>query len=230
MAIAQVDKTTRAASSRTKRKPAAPERLSHQIFLLSPANAGGIRAKMIMSENAKFVLARRLRNDGLPIGELFSFISGLYFRGKLAYAETFASPPPGLPGVLVITAGRGLLPPETLLTHDELLQIAGVPVEASDPRYREPLDRDATDLLRRAGKKCEIVLLGSIATAKYVEPLLNIFDQRLLFPSTFVGRGDMSRGGLMLRSVREVVELAYEPVCSAIRHGARPPKLPKLRG
>ena len=182
---------------------------------------------MIMSENAKFVLARRLRNDGLPIGELFSFISGLYFRGKLAYAQTFASPPPGLPGVLVITAGRGLLPPETLVRHEELLEIAGVPVEASDPRYREPLDRDATVLFRRAGKKCEAVLLGSIATSKYVEPLLNIFDQRLLFPSTFVGRGDMSRGGSMLRSVREAVELAYEPVCSAIRHGTWPPKLPK---
>lgn len=227
MTIAQIDKPTRAASSRTRRTQPAPARPLHRIFLLSPANAGGIRAKMIMSENAKFVLARRLRNDGLPIGELFSFISGLYFRGKLTYAQTFAAPPPGLPGVLVITAGRGLVIPETLVTHDELLQIAGVPVEASDPRYREPLDRDATNLFRRAGKKCEIVLLGSIATSKYVEPLLNIFEQRLLFPSTFVGRGDMSRGGLMLRSVREAVELAYEPICSAIRHGTRPPKLPK---
>ena len=220
MAIAQIDKTTRATSGRARR--------THRVFLLSPANAGGIRAKMIMSENARFILARRLRNDGLPIGELFSFISGLYFRGKLAYAQTFASPPPGLPGVLVITSGRGLVTPETLVSHEELLEIAGVPVEAADPRYREPLDRDATDLFRAAGKKCEVVLLGSIATSKYVEPLLNIFDQRLLFPSTFVGHGDMSRGGLMLRSVREAVELAYEPVCSAVRHGARPSKLPKL--
>jgi hypothetical protein len=227
MAIAQIKKTTRAAPGPARRTPATPDQPPHRIFLLSPANAGGIRAKMIMSENARFILARRLRNDGLPIGELFSFISGLYFRGKLAYAQTFASPPAGLPGVLVITAGRGLMPPETLVTHEELLEIAGVPVEASDPRYREPLDRDATNLFRKAGKKCEIVLLGSIATSKYVEPLLNIFEQRLLFPSTFVGRGDMSRGGLMLRSVREAVELSYEPLCSAIRHGARPPKLPK---
>jgi hypothetical protein len=224
MAIAQIDKTKRSASGRTQ---AAPEPSRQRIFLLSPANAGGIRAKMIMSENAGFILARRLRNDGLPIGELFSFISGLYFRGKLAYAQRFASPPPGLPGVLVITAGRGLVPPEKLVTHEELLEIAGVPVEASDPRYREPLDRDAANLFRQTGKKCQVVLLGSIATSKYVEPLLNIFDQRLLFPSTFVGRGDMSRGGLMLRSVREAVELAYEPVRSAIRHGVRPPKLPK---
>lgn len=227
MATVQRKQAAPAKSNRVRQAPTAPDRPPHRVFLLSPANAGGIRAKMIMSENARFILARRLRNDGLPIGELFSFISGLYFRGKLAYAQTFASPPPGLPGVLVITAGRGLVPPETLVTHEELLEIAGVPVEATDPRYREPLDRDAEVLFRKAGKKCEIVLLGSIATSKYVEPLLNIFDQRLLFPSTFVGRGDMSRGGLMLRSVREALELSYEPVCSAIRHGARPPKLPK---
>jgi hypothetical protein len=184
---------------------------------------------MIMSENARFILARRLRNDGLPLGELFSFISGLYFRGKLAYARAFASPPAGVPGIFVITAGRGLVSPDALMTHDEMMEIADVPVDVADPRYREPLERDAQELLRKAGKRCEIVLLGSIATAKYVEPLLGIFDERLLFPSAFVGRGDMSRGGLMLRCVREGAELGYEPVCSAIRHGPRPPRLPKIR-
>jgi hypothetical protein len=183
---------------------------------------------MIMSENAKFILARRLRNDGLPLGELFSFISGLYFRGKLAYARTFASPPTGVLGIFVITAGRGLVSPDALMTHDEMLEIADVPVDAANARYRVPLERDAHELLRRTGKRCEIVLLGSIATAKYVDPLLGIFDERLVFPSAFVGRGDMSRGGLMLRSVREGAELGYEPVGSAIRHGPRPPKLPKI--
>ena len=175
-----------------------------------------------------FVLARRLRNDGLPLGELFSFISGLYFRGKLAYARTFASPPAGMAGILVITAGRGLVSPDALMTHEELLEIADVAVDAVIARYRVPLERDAQELLRKAGKRCEIVLFGSIATAKYVEPLLGIFNQRLLFPSAFVGRGDMSRGGLMLRSVREGAELGYEPVGSAVRHGPRPPKLPKI--
>jgi hypothetical protein len=183
---------------------------------------------MIMSENARFILARRLRNDGLPLGELFSFISGLYFRGKLAYARTFASPPAGVPGIFVITAGRGLVSPDALMTHGEIVQIADVPVDAGDARYRRPLERDAQELLGKAGNRCEIVLLGSIATAKYVEPLLGIFDERLVFPSAFVGRGDMSRGGLLLRSVREGVELGYEPVGSAIRHGRRPPKLPKI--
>jgi hypothetical protein len=74
---------------------------------------------------------------------------------------------------------------------------------------------------------CQIVLLGSIATPKYLEPLLDIFGSRLLFPSEFVGRGDMSRGGLMLRCARDGVELDYIPACSAVRRGRRPPKLPK---
>jgi hypothetical protein len=217
-------------NSKRQDRPREPKAQAPQrIFLLSPANAGGVRAKMIMNGNARFVLARRLRNDGLPLGELFSFISGLYFRGKLAYARAFAAPPSGMPGIFVITAGRGLVSPDALMTHDEMMEIADVPVDAGDPRYRQPLERDAQELLRRAGKRCEIVLLGSIATAKYVEPLLGIFDERLLFPSAFVGRGDMSRGGLMLRSVREGAELTYEAVCSAIRHGPRPPKLPKIR-
>jgi hypothetical protein len=183
---------------------------------------------MIMSENARFILARRLRNDGLPIGELFTFISGLYFRGKLTYAQTFASPPAEVPGVFVITAGRGLVAPETVVSHDDMLEIAGVPVDARDARYRLPLERDALELFGQAGRRCEVILLGSIATAKYVEPLLGIFSERLLFPSAFVGRGDMSRGGLMLRAVRENSELTYEPVSSAVLHGPRPPKLPKL--
>ena len=154
----------------------------------------GLRAKMIMSENARFILARRLRNDGLPLGELFSFISGLYFRGKLAYARTFASPPAGVPGIFVITAGRGLVSPDALMTHDEMMEIADVPVDAADARYRVPLERDAQELLRKAGKRCEIVLLGSIATAKYVEPLLGIFDERLTFSVGVCGaRGYESR-------------------------------------
>src|SRR5438477_13153763 len=77
-------------------------------------------------------------------------------------------------------------------------------------------------------RSCEIVLLGSIATPKYVEPLLGIFGERLLFPSEFVGRGDMSRGGLLLRCLREQVELKYVPVNGTVRNGTRPAKLPRL--
>lgn len=203
----------------------------HRIFLLSPANASGIRAKLILRDHATFPLALRLRDGGLSLGESFSFISGLYFRGKLAYARAFAQPPPhtqGARGALVITACGGLLPAETLVTREYLCKISSASVSLSDARYRVPFEHDARLLADGISPRCEVVLLGSVATPKYVEPLLEIFGERLLFPAEFAGRGDMSRGGLMLRCVQSGVQLNYVPVATANRHGARPPKLPPL--
>lgn len=199
-----------------------------RVFLLSPANAGGARAQMVLNNRAEFDLAQRLRTSGAPLGDIFQFVSGLYFRGKLAYSRAFAAPPDGAPGAVVITAGAGLLEPGTTVTIDRLRELAGVPIDAADPRYRLPLERDAEALRAMAGPDCDIVLLGSVASAKYVEPLLRIFGQRLLFPIEFVGRGDMSRGGLMLRCARAGEELAYVPVTGAVVHGKRPPKLPRI--
>ena len=203
----------------------------HRIFLLSPANAGGVRARLILRENATFPLALRLRDGGLSLGESFSFISGLYFRGKLAYARAFALPPPhaqGARGAMVITACGGLLPAETLVTREELCKISSASVSLSDARYRVPLERDACLLADEIGPRSDVVLLGSVATPKYVDPLLKIFGERLLFPAEFAGRGDMSRGGLMLRCVQSGAQLNYVPVATANRHGARPPKLAPL--
>ena len=215
--------------TKAKQKPARVSiSRAQRIFLLSPANAAGIRARIVASENASFDLATRLRSEGAPLGEVFSFISGLYFRGKLAYAERFAETRVGIPGAFVITASGGLIPPETLITAEDLAAISAASISATDRRYREPLERDARAICELAGPKCEVVLLGSIATPKYVEPLLEIFGKRLLFPIEFVGRGDMSRGGLMLRSARSGEQLTYVPVASAVRHGPRPGKLPKL--
>jgi hypothetical protein len=196
-----------------------------RIFLLSPANVSGVRAGLILREEASFPSALRLRDGRLTLGEAFSFISGLYFRGKLAYARAFAQPPPNAAGTLVITACGGLLSPETLLTREALREISSVPVAASEARYRIPLERDARLLADQTGTTCDVILLGSIATPKYVEPLLKIFGERLLFPAEFAGRGDMSRGGLMLRCARSGVQLNYVPVATASRHGARPVKL-----
>jgi len=198
-----------------------------RIFLLSPINAAGVRAKMITNEKARFQLAVRLREQGLPVAEVFSFISGLYFRGKIAYANAFGEISSTTPSAYVIMAGRGLIPPCTVVTQGDLRKLLTVPIDHRDPRFRGPLERDARALSETVGPGCEIVLLGSIATPKYVEPLLGVFGERLLFPSEFVGRGDMSRGGLMLRCARENVELTYVPVATAERHGRRPPKLPK---
>jgi hypothetical protein len=205
----------------------APQR--HRIFLLSPANAGGERARLLFRDAANFDLAARLRRGPVPLGEIFAFLSGLYFRGKLAYATAFAAPPPDIPGTFVITAGSGLLPPETPLTLSQLRQIASVPIDAGEPRYREPLERTCRTLDEIAGPACDFVLLGSVASPKYLDPLAGVFGDRLLFPPDFVGRGDMSRGGLLLRCARARVELNYAPAGGVTRHGPRPPKLPKLR-
>jgi hypothetical protein len=199
------------------------------VFLLSPANCGGNRARIVMSERATFDLATRLRSTtGAPLGEVFAFLSGLYFRGKLAYGRAFACPPEGAEleanGVFVITPNAGLRSPDTLVTLDAIRAFARVDVSIDNPKYRRPLERSARALAAEIGD-CPVVLLGSIASPKYVEVLLSIFGERLLFPQEFVGRGDMSRGGLLLRCVASGDELAYVPVAGAVRHGARPPKL-----
>src|SRR5437870_5647388 len=111
-----------------------------RIFLLSPANCNGRRGAQVLSPQSKSEAAQRLRStDGIPLGDLFSFVSGLYFRGKLTYARHFAAPP-----------------------------------DVDNP---------------------------------------------------VVGRGDMSRGGLLLRQAAADVELTYVPIAGAVRHGPRPPKL-----
>lgn len=184
---------------------------------------------LVLSPRARFPLARAVQAGGAPLGEVFRFASGLYFRGKLAYAEAFARPPPGLPGALVIAPGAGLLPAGLAVRSEHLRAFAAVPVEARDARFRGPLLEAARLVAERIGERGEVVLLGSIASDKCVEPLLSVFGERLLFPLDFVGRGDMSRGGLMLRAARAGVELAYARVLGAVRHGKRPPRLDPVR-
>jgi hypothetical protein len=80
-------------------------------------------------------------------------------------------------------------------------------------------------LAREIGRECDVVLLGSIATPKYTDVLLDVFGTQLRFPVDFVGRGDMSRGGLLLRRAAAGEELDYAPVAGAVVHGSRPPRL-----
>lgn len=201
-----------------------------QVFLLSPAFAGGRRAQMILSERAQFDLAKQLRSKrGAPIAEVFTFLSGLYFRGKIAYANAFARPTGGSPGVLVITPTRGLVDARTRMTLRDLNEFAAVDIHEDDPRYRNPLRRHARQLAEQLSPNADVVLLGSIATGKYVDVLLETFRERLRFPADFVGRGDMSRGGLMLRSAADGQELRYISVAGAVLNGKRPPKLEPRR-
>lgn len=202
-----------------------------QVFVLSPARCDGARARMLMSPAATFDLAARLRSDsGAPLGEVFSFLSGLYFRGKLAYATTFGQRSRKAPASWIITTDRGLVPPAYQVRRNDLVAFSQVDIASGDERYVAPLRRSAEQLASSIGPKTPVILLGSIATGKYADVLTGVFEDRLLFPIDFVGRGDMSRGGLLLRHVREGKELDYQPVAGAIRRGKRPPKLDRERG
>ncbi|MGQ0764725.1 MAG: hypothetical protein ACT4OZ_03560 [Gemmatimonadota bacterium] len=195
-------------------------------FVLSPARLDGERGRLLLDRASTFPLAVQLRTaGGAELGTVFSFISALYFRGKIFYAGAFC-PEPGT--VSIITTDRGLCTPALRVKRVDLIKFRDVDLGAGDSRFIEPLLRDATELDGRIGSGGRVILLGSIATGKYIDPLLSVFGDRLLFPASFVGRGDMSRGGILLRSARSGVELDYIPVAGAVRHGERPPRLERL--
>lgn len=195
------------------------------IFLLSPAYCGGRRAGYLMRPGSTLALAQRLDAGTLSLGEAFAFMSGLYFRGKMAYATAFGRRAPGGPAAYVITPTRGLQPPDLPITKPLVEEFAAVDVAHDEPRYVEPLVDDARALAEALPGHARVVLLGSVATSKYVEVLSRVLDTRLHFPADFIGRGDMSRGALMLRSAESGVELEYIPAAAATRHGPRPPRL-----
>jgi hypothetical protein len=174
---------------------------------------------MLLRPEAGFPLAERLRAGGVPIGEAFSFLSGLYFRGKLTYAERFARPRAELSGAYVITTCCGLFSSSHHVGPADLLGFAEVNVDPRDDRYRTPLARDVRRIA--ADPETEIVLLGSVATGKYLDVLLEVVGERLLVPTELVGVGDMRRGALLLRAARAGVELTYEPAARAAQRAAR---------
>lgn len=208
--------------------------MTSRVFLLSPANCGGRRAKQLLAAGSRSPLSARLHSAaGAPVGDVFAFVSGLYFRGKLTYARRFAVPPePGHPlagaGIHVITPDAGLRPPEHGLTAADLTRLGRDLISADNPGFTQPLARSSRLLLHEIGPACDVILLGSIASPKYVDVLLEVFGSQLLFPVSFVGRGDMSRGGLLLRQAAAGTELEYAPVLGATRKGKRPPKLEPL--
>lgn len=200
------------------------------VFLLSPAWCGGRRAQILLRPDSNAALATQLRAGTLTLGDAFAFMSGLYFRGKIAYARAFAvEGDGGAPAVFVITPTRGLLSPDTIVSRELLEEFAAVDVSADDPRYREPLTSALHTLADELEPDARVVLLGSVATGKYVDVLTAILGARLHYPPSFIGRGDMSRGGLLLRSAASGEELEYAPLePGAIRRGPRPPKLEPL--
>ncbi|HKV98352.1 MAG TPA: hypothetical protein VJN96_00945 [Vicinamibacterales bacterium] len=200
------------------------------IFLLSPAYCAGRRAAILLRPGSEVPIARRLQAGELTLGEAFSFLSGLYFRGKLTYALAFGRRAGAADATLVITPTRGLQSPALRVTAELIREFAGVDIASNDPRYAVPLERDVAQLAAALPDDARAVLLGSVATGKYVELLARLLGPRLHYPPSFIGRGDMSRGGLLLRHAREAAELDYDVLhLHAPRHGPRPPKLPPER-
>ncbi|MBV8761545.1 MAG: hypothetical protein JO257_29895 [Deltaproteobacteria bacterium] len=185
------------------------------VFLVSPARTNGLRADQLAVSRSP--MGEALRAGRAPLGDVFTWLSALYFRGKLTYAHAFAER-----STYIMAPGLGLVPAAHPIGVAELRAMAAIDIESD--AFAEPLRRDATRLRHRG----HVVLLGSIATGKYVDTLLDVFGARLVFPASFVGRGDMSRGGLLLRAARAGTQLEYTPVQGAVRHGKRPPRLPRV--
>ncbi|HUR79818.1 MAG TPA: hypothetical protein VM733_03570 [Thermoanaerobaculia bacterium] len=189
--------------------------MPHTLFLLSPANLSGLRAKQLASPRAQFQAAVKFRSEaGVPIAEAFAFMSALYFRGKIAYARHFANPPEG---VLIITSGYGLVPPDWALNAERMKRMQKIDVDVASRSYTKPLRDHAKQLVSMLTEESQVVLLGSVATGKYVDVLKPILGPWLRFPKVFAGLGDMARGGLMLRAVRANKELEYTTL-DAPRH------------
>lgn len=197
-----------------------------RVFLLSPANMAGVRAKMLLNPAAPFPLARRFHEEGLPLADVFTFTSGLYFRGKITYARHFASAN-RRDLVRVITSNAGLVDPDTVVGPREVKSFGETEIDPTDPKYAGPLRRDARRLASRTGHG-PVILLGSIATPKYRHVLLDVFGERLFFPIDFVGRGDMSRGALLLRATEANEELSYASVRDAVFTGKRAARVTEI--
>ena len=199
--------------------------LSH-VLLLSPAHCGGKRARMLLRPGAASAAAVQLRSGTLTLGDAFALMSSLYFRGKLAYARAVVARRGEAATALVITPTRGLLSPNTMASVALLEEFAATDIAAHDQRYRAPLERDLTCLIGGLAVNAQVVLLGSIASDKYLDVLAPALGGRLHYPPAFIGRGDMSRGGLLLRSAASGVELDYAPLSAHTpRRGRRPPRL-----
>jgi len=147
--------------------------------------------------------------------------SGLYFRGKLTYSRMFGR-------VLVITPGpraarRGRDPDARRLARDR-----GDRITSEDPRFREPLERDAVELGARLDGADRVVLLGSIANGKYVGPDRAPSRREALFPRrSWTRRHEPRRAPPPLPCVdRHELDTSDR---GAVRRGPRPPRLTPLR-
>lgn len=180
------------------------------LFVLSPASLTGVRGERIVSGRGHTPLVGTLRRGGsAPLGDVYAAISSLYFGGKRDYARHFARAPGKTRDIFVITPSRGLLPLDAPVDLDLLRAFRRSPIDLAESRYVRPLLDTATALRERLASHGDVVLLGSIATSKYLEPLGEVFSDRLLFPRDFLGRGSLSRGSVLRKAVAANRELEY---------------------
>jgi len=197
-----------------------------RLFLLSPASLAGVRGRRILEGEAGADFMDALgRGGSVPLGDVYAFISSLYYRGKRTYGRRFGRRRGGGATVFAITSTRGLLPDDTMVAMDDLRAFASTGIGPEHPDYVEPLTSTACALGGDLEADDEVILLGSIASGKYLDPLAEIFGRRLLVPRAFIGRGDMSRGGLLIRAAAAGRELDYIVALEAERRGPRPPRL-----
>ena len=72
------------------------------------------------------------------------------------------------------------MPAATSVGIADLREFGRVEIHPADPRYRVPLERSLAALA--AHRDMDVVLLGSVATGKYVDVLLEALGERLLLP------------------------------------------------
>src|SRR6185436_1911494 len=121
---------------------------------------------------------------------------------------------------------RGLQSPRLVVNAELLHEFAEVDIGVDEERYRAALDLDAAELAATLPADARVILLGSVASGKYVDVLAPHLGHRLCYPPSFIGRGDMSRGGLLLRASRSGQELPYVRIGAGDRpRGRRPGRL-----
>lgn len=181
------------------------------IFLLSPANLSGTRARQMISPRAMSAAGIAYRSpEGVRIADAFTFMSALYFRGKHAYAREFAKPHPGIgETAFVIAPGYGLVSLDWRLDKEKMKRLARTKIDVRSRAYTTPLRRCCRELEAKLSAGDIVVLLGSVASGKYVDVLEPIFGPRLRFPKIFAGMGDMQRGSVMLKAAAAKLELEY---------------------
>jgi hypothetical protein len=191
-----------------------------KVFVISPATAHGPRALSLRRPDSHSTLARQLKEEGVPLGDVFTFLSGLYFRGKLEYARAFAHPPGDEGGgVYIITMTDGLVSPDARISVQDLERYALCPEGTA--AAMSTLEATARAVLKHIGSEGDVILLGSVGTGKYTNLLAPIFGERLLFPRDVLHIGQLARGALFLNRARERRELEYIPVAEIIRAGRR---------